>query len=131
VSDEPPRPRVLVVDDNALLLRSLTRVLARAGFDVVGHETIAAAAAALRADRTIAVVLTDLRIGTTTGLDLIALAGTLESRPGVVVLSGVATPDDVAAALAAGAAAVIKKPAQPAELVAAVLAAVRTPGAAT
>lgn len=117
--------RVLLVDDNALLLRSLTRVLARAGFDVVAHDTLAAAATALRDDPTIAVVLTDLRIGTATGLDLIAIAREREPAPGVVVLSGVASPDDVAAALAAGAAAVIRKPVQPSELVDAVSAAAR------
>jgi two-component system response regulator RegA len=124
--------RVLLVDDNALLLRSLTRVLTRAGFDVVAHDTLAGAEAALRDDPTIAVVLTDLRLGTDTGLDLIAIARQREPAPAVVVLSGVASPDDVAAALAAGAAALIRKPVQPSELVDAVSAAARPPdGGAT
>jgi two-component system response regulator RegA len=117
--------RLLLVDDNALLLRSLTRVLSRAGFDVVAHDTLADARAALRGDPTIAVVLTDLRLGTSSGLELIAIARERDPAPGVVVLSGVASPDDIAAALAAGAAAVIRKPAQPAELVDAVSAAAR------
>jgi DNA-binding NtrC family response regulator len=119
------RPRVLVVDDEELLLRSLTRLLTRAGFDVVAHLTVAEASAALRADPEIAVVLTDLRIGMTTGLDLIEVAETIDPRPGVIVFSGAAAPEDVDAALAAGALVVIRKPVQPADLIAAVEAAVR------
>lgn len=128
MTDEPPRPRLLLVDDNALLLRSLTRVLHRAGFEVIAHDTLADARTALRDDPEIAVVLTDLRLGTASGLDLVAVARERDPAPGVVILSGVASPDDIAAALAAGAAAVIKKPAQPSELVDAAWAAARARG---
>jgi response regulator NasT len=117
--DVRPR-RVLVVDDEELLLRSLARLLSRAGFEVVSHLTVADASAALQADPEIDVVLTDLKLGLTSGLDLIPVALSSRARPGVIVFSGAAAMEDVDAALAAGAAAVIRKPVHPSELIAAI-----------
>ena len=114
------RPRVLVVDDEELLLRSLTRMLTRAGYDVVARSTFASAAAALRDPPPVAVVLTDLRLGSESGLDLIRIARELVPPPGVIVFSGAADADDVDAAMGAGAKMILRKPVQPAELVEAV-----------
>jgi DNA-binding response OmpR family regulator len=119
--DLRPR-RVLVVDDEELLLRSLTRLLTRAGFDVVPHLTVAEAAAALREDPEIAVVLTDLKLGRASGMDLIPVAASSQRRPAVIVFSGAAAMEDVDAVLAAGARAVIRKPVQPSELIATIAA---------
>jgi two-component system response regulator PilR (NtrC family) len=118
------RPRILIVDDEEMILRSLTRLLVRAGHDVVTRASLADARAALATER-VDVVVTDLRVGAASGLELIASARAMVPAPPVIVFSGLATPDDVAAALAAGAAAVVAKPVVPAELVAAIAAALR------
>jgi DNA-binding NarL/FixJ family response regulator len=115
------RPRVLIVDDEELLVRSMTRMLTRAGYDVVARLTLGSASDALRGEQPpIDVVLTDLRLGSDSGLDLVRLAGQLVPPPGVIVFSGAADADDVDAATSAGARMVIRKPVQPAELISAV-----------
>ena len=120
-------PRVLIVDDEEIVLRSLSRPLARAGYEVVARGSLPEAAAVLAAEP-IDVVLTDLRVGRASGLDLVAAARALPRPPGIIVCSGLAGTEDIAAALAAGATAVVKKPVVPSDLVAAVAAAVpRTP----
>lgn len=116
--------RVLIVDDEELLLRSMMRMLGREGYDVVARSTLASASEALReAQPPFDVVLTDLRIGRDSGLDLIRIAAQLVPPPGVILFSGAADADDVDAAISAGARLIIRKPVQPADLISAVAAA--------
>jgi DNA-binding NtrC family response regulator len=109
----------LIVDDEEMILRSLTRLLVRAGYEVVTETRVGAARAALAA-APVDVVLTDLRVAGASGLELLAAAQALEPAPRVIVFSGLAGPEDVAAAMRAGATAVVKKPVVPADLLAAV-----------
>jgi CheY-like chemotaxis protein len=95
VSSLPPdgrlavRARVLVVDDEPLVLRSLTRVLARC-HDVVSANSVAEAEALLATDAAFDVVLCDLMMPDRTGIDfyekLLTDAAELAER--VVFLTG-------------------------------------------
>ena len=114
--------RVLIVDDEELILRSLSRLLVRAGYDVVAHTSVAAARAALAA-APVDVVVTDLRVAGTSGLTLLATTSAMDPAPRVIVFSGLASTEDIAAAMRAGAVAVVRKPVVPADLLAAVAAA--------
>jgi DNA-binding NtrC family response regulator len=123
--------RVLIVDDEELILRSLSRLLARAGYDVVAETTVGAARAVLAAPGApVEVVVTDLRVAGTSGLELLATTRAMERAPRVIVFSGLASTEDIAAAMRAGATAVVRKPVVPADLLAAVAAAAAA-GAAT
>lgn len=92
----------LVVDDEAVVLRQLVDGLELSGFRVRGVTSSAEALAALEADPTIAVVVTDIRMP---GLDGLALARRImqdrdaDCAVEVVVMTGHATIDDAAAAV--------------------------------
>lgn len=95
--------RVLIVDDDADVLRALVRDLERAGFEVV------AATAPPRAALLVDVVITDLRLEASDGVDTLeAVQRAAPGRP-VVVLSGLCTPERDEAAIRAGAEAVVPK----------------------
>lgn len=55
--------RILVVDDDVLLLRTIERICARKGWEVTTCQTLAAAEIALIRPERFAVLLTDLSIG--------------------------------------------------------------------
>jgi DNA-binding NtrC family response regulator len=111
--------RVLVVEDEELLLRSITRLLTRAGFDVAGHSDVAGARAELAGPGRVDVVITDLALGTASGLDVIDAAHQRDPDLVVLVFSG-AAHDEAATALGAGAAAVLPKPVVATQLIAAI-----------
>lgn len=96
-------PRVLLVDDDADVLRVLTRELGRHGLDVV------ATTAPPRSLVLVDAVITDLRLehsDSETTLEAVQRAA--PGRP-VVVLSGLCTPERDEAAIRAGAEAVVPK----------------------
>ena len=107
--------RVLVVDDDPLVLRAISKVLARDGFDVATATDAApalAAAAAKRPD----IVVVDFNMPTC-GLSVVR---ELKARLGddifVAVLTGEDSEPMRAQCLGAGADAVLIKPIAPAEL---------------
>jgi PAS domain S-box-containing protein len=111
-----PRPVVLFVEDNPIVALSLQMTLAEAGFDVheasAGEEAMAIIGAGVRPD----VIMSDYRLPTYDGLEVIrrvrsALAADI---PAILVTgdtgltrSGAAAPDDCA---------ILYKPVQPEEL---------------
>jgi PAS domain S-box-containing protein len=115
---EPPRLRILVVEDNRDTAESLKLVLGLAGHDVViactGPEGVATAQE-VRPD----VLLCDLGLP---GLDGFGVARALRQDPALgsmrlVALSGYGQPEDKAEALAAGFECHLTKPIDPSELV--------------
>lgn len=107
--------RVLVVDDDPVVLRTMARVLGRAGFDVVTAED-AHPALQLAAARCPDIALVDFNMPTS-GVEVVR---ELKLRCGenvfVAVLTGLDDADMRACCLAAGADAVLIKPVAPSDL---------------
>ena len=86
---QPPtraRCRVLIVDDNPLIIRSVTRLLTHRGYEVVTADSVAAASTAIATGR-FNIVLTDLRLGDGSGLDVLDLVDRAGVRTGTVVFT--------------------------------------------
>jgi DNA-binding response OmpR family regulator len=106
---------VLVVEDDPMLGRAVGRDLADYGFavDVVsGHDE----AVAVLASKAIDVLLADLRLGTSDGIDLLEEAREISPRTRAVLMSGFATARDYQRAIELGAVRVLCKPFTRAEL---------------
>ncbi len=108
----PPRGRVLVVEDEAYVRASLRDVLRARGFDVDLAESVADAFGSL-ARSPVDVVLTDLRMPDSDGLDLVRRARESYPEIPVVVLTGQGTIPSAVACVKAGATDYILKPADP------------------
>ncbi len=112
----PARPtgrgqRVLLVDDEEPIVRSMTLVLRRLGYEVSGHTEPTEALAQFELHpQTIDVVITDLTMPDLGGLDVVQRVR--QRRPDVPVLlvSGFIAEGDLARARALGVDAVIDKP---------------------
>jgi putative two-component system response regulator len=111
------RPRVLCVDDEAVTLRLVTRLMERLGFDVAGYPDATAALDAWD-DGDFDLVITDIRMP---GMDGVSFMRALRERDvhvPVVVATGHATLDTAVRALREGASGMIVKPFTAEELVA-------------
>lgn len=103
--------RVLVVEDSPANLRLMEVLLARAGHQVVGAGSVAAARRELAAGRP-DLILLDLQLPDGDGLDL---AADLKADPGtasvpIIAVTAYAMPEDEAAALQAGCEGYLSKP---------------------
>lgn len=123
------RVRAVIVDDSVVLLAALADALAdHPEVDVVGTAVDAADAVRLVRELQPEVVLLDLRLGDTWGLDLVPDLRAGEQPPEVVIFSASdVTPDAV---LAAGARAQLAKGARVEEVVAVLVDAAARPGRA-
>ncbi len=110
-----PRPRVLIVDDNATLVENLAEILQEAGYAVRKAESCRSALTSAR-EAGFDVALVDLKLPDGDGT---ALAPQLkEASPDgeVVLLTGFATLESAVAAVRAGACAYLVKPCATQEL---------------
>jgi two-component system response regulator HydG len=100
---------ILVVDDEAAISRTLTLMLARAGYEVVTAGTIDAARRLLN-ERALDLVLVDLRLGDENGLDLIRLMK--QSYPEIesILLTAYGSIESTVEAMQAGAGDYVTKP---------------------
>jgi CheY-like chemotaxis protein len=114
-----PSLRVLLVDDDARVRKTLTRVLVRRGFTVTEADSVASAQRALAAARH-DVVVTDLGLGDGTGIEVMACARRLDAATPVVVLSGSLEPLDLRSGAPTSR---LNKPTSSAELIDAVISA--------
>jgi len=105
-------PRILVVDDDAVVRASCRRVLESAGHAV---DTAGDAAAALRllAARPYALALVDLRMPGPSGLTLIGALRGLHPDTEVIVITGYATVDNAKESILLGAFDYLLKPLDP------------------
>jgi len=101
-ADEPVLPFVLVVDDEPLLLRSLRRILTKAGYRTALAES-AEAAEPLLAAPDLGVVLTDVALGRESGLAMLERIKRERSEVEVIVMTGDASPESEAGCLRLGA----------------------------
>ena len=103
--------RVMVVDDEAALLRLVTQILTELGYSPVGFATGAAALEAFSADPTqFDAVITDESMPGSSGSDLIRGIRAMQSKMPIVLISGYLSSVVVEQARQAGADEVLKKP---------------------
>ncbi len=100
---------VLLVDDEPLLLRSLRRILEPVGHRVVLAESLVAAEPML-ADPALDVVLLDLFVGRSNGLDLLELLKRERPEVEVIVMTGNASVESAVRSIQRGAFDYLAKP---------------------
>lgn len=104
------RPRILVVDDDAAIVRGVGGMLRDEGFDVVEARDVAEAERRLHErSAPLDLMLLDLRMPGETGLAYLERLPRPLPVP-VVVLSGEASPTDAVTALRLGVADFVEKP---------------------
>jgi DNA-binding NarL/FixJ family response regulator len=112
---------VVIVDDHALLREGTRQILERAGgFTVAGEAADGDQAVALAADHQPDVVLLDVRLATTNGVEVARRLAEVSPDSRVLMLSALDEIDYVQASLAAGASGYLLKTAPAEELVQAI-----------
>ena len=110
--------RVLVVDDDPIILSSCRRILEGRGFDVVTAASVDAAVTETVAQG-FGVIIVDLTMPERDGLQLVQKVQTWGKPVPVVVMSGYPTTEAILSSLSSGAYAFLPKPFTPDELIAA------------
>jgi two-component system response regulator HydG len=100
---------VLLVDDEPLLLRSLKRILERAGFETALAETVAEAEPFLT-DPRLDAVLVDLLLGSSSGLQLLERMKSLRPEVEVIVMTGHGSIESAVGCIRRGAFDYLEKP---------------------
>lgn len=98
---EGERPSVLVVDDSAGVRQLIAATLSGAGFEVV-LASDAKEAVVVLADRAMDVLVVDYSMPRSSGVDLVRALRAADLDIPIVMVSGVATPDEQKAAWEAG-----------------------------
>ena len=111
--------KILVVDDDAIVIKSCTRILESEGYAVSTVRGADDALEILRQD-TFDLLLVDVKMPKRDGLDLMKEIRKDFPDLAVIVMSGYSTPETVADALRSGANHFIAKPFRPDELMKAV-----------
>lgn len=107
--------RLMVIDDEAVALRQMERMLRRRGFRVEGYTDPREALARLE-ESPVDVVLTDLRMPQMSGMQLLRRIRALHPRTEVILITGYAAVNDAVEAVKAGAFYYIEKPVSPERL---------------
>ena len=107
--ETPPRPLLLLVDDEKAHLESLERIFQRAGHAVITAENGDQAIECLR-KHPVAVVLTDLVMPRTDGFSVLKAAQTLRPSALVVMMTAYGTVDNALSAIRQGAWDFVTKP---------------------
>lgn len=110
--------RVLVVDDDPIVLASCRRVLEAKGFAVVTAASVDAAIVET-ISQGFGLVIVDLKMPERDGLQLVQKVRTWGKPVPVIVMSGYPTSETVLSSLTSGAFAFLPKPFTPDELIAA------------
>jgi CheY-like chemotaxis protein len=113
----PPRLRVLVVDDEALIRWALVETLVDAGHEALDAGDVKTAIhAVLTAPRPFDVILLDLRLPDASGLVVLSQVRCCSPRTKVILMTAYGTPDVVEDAFDLGAFRVLPKPVDMSEL---------------
>jgi DNA-binding response OmpR family regulator len=107
--------KILVVDDEETVCHSITKVLSRRGYSVA-HALTVESALTLMKDRSFDLVITDLMIPGTSGLELLQILRDHYPELDVIMITGYASIESAVKATRLGAAAYLPKPFTPDEL---------------
>src|SRR5580765_4567639 len=107
--------RILLVDDDESLTEALTGLLEHAGYKVSSAGTAEDAIASVRKEPTDLAIL-DLRLGRTSGLDLLPQLKTIRPEMSVLMMTGAGTIENAVEAMQKGADNFITKPVDPPRL---------------
>lgn len=99
--------RILVVDDEPLVRTTIRRILERTGATVVDVATVGEALSVLQSG--VDLVITDVKLGEESGVDVARAAASQHPAPPVIAVSGFAEASD-GLALGRGVAAFVAKP---------------------
>ncbi len=94
---------ILIVDDEASARQNYSTILTHYGYDVVLASSVAEALEKLRSAGTIDLVLTDMRMGSQSGLDLLREAHRISPDLDIIVLTGHAEMANAVEAMKLGA----------------------------
>jgi DNA-binding NtrC family response regulator len=108
-TSQPPRPRLLVVDDEPAILRIIQTLASKAGFEV---ETCASASEAMRSlqRRRADLAMVDLRMPDSSGLDLLKQIRSAVPSCEVILMTGYGAVDSAVEAIKLGAREYLTKP---------------------
>lgn len=123
-----PRGYLLLVDDDEPLLSVLGKALQKRGFDVLTATTAAGAREAAARQRPDYAVV-DLKLGSDSGLNVIAALQVINPRMNIVVLTGYASIATAVAAVRRGALNYLAKPVKADDVLRALLGQEQLPGA--
>jgi DNA-binding NarL/FixJ family response regulator len=112
----PPPLRLALLDDQLLVLRGLSRLLVELGFDVVAEASEASQLLRALATARVDVVISDIRMPGTDGLQLIRLLRERACNAPVILLTTFNDHELLLRAINAGAAGLLLKDAAPDEL---------------
>lgn len=108
---------IMVVDDEALVRRSLSKLLTVLGYEVVLFDDGVQAVEHFKGNsQSIDLVVLDMMMPRLSGVDTLKALREIDADVRVLLLSGYATDDDASAALRTGALGFVSKPFDPAEL---------------
>ncbi len=124
VTPLPSKPRVLIVDDDATVLRSTGRIVRALGYEVVTADNGAEAVEIIKAGAVDA-VLSDIAMPGMTGIDLLRMVRRHDLLVPVVLITGEPAVSTAVQALELGALHYLTKPIGPEELTAIVEKAIR------
>jgi signal transduction histidine kinase/CheY-like chemotaxis protein len=103
-------PRILVVDDEQHMCDVCTRILQRAGYDVVATSDPKAAVWTLRSDQRFDLLLTDIKMPEMSGLDLAHIARERDPAIAIIIMTGFASMENLHQSVQRGVADFIFKP---------------------
>ena len=115
IVDQPPPRRVLVVEDDAVVLGLLVKVLTEAGYQVTGVPTGEAALGELDKQLFDAVLL-DLNLPGVQGMDVLSVGPTLQTDTPFIVMTAFGSVDTAVEAMKRGAFDYVGKPFRTEEL---------------
>ncbi|MCX7771215.1 MAG: sigma-54 dependent transcriptional regulator [Proteobacteria bacterium] len=100
---------VLIVDDEEIILESLTQYLTERGFNVIGVENLNSARKVL-SEKIVDLILLDIKLPDGMGLELLDDIASLEEKPIVIVMTAYGTVDTAVSAMKKGVYDFIQKP---------------------
>ncbi len=115
MSKADERIQVLIVDDEQNIRDGCRRILSRAGYEVLTASR-GAEALDILSDRTVPIVLLDLKMPGMDGMEVLSRIGELEESILVIVITGFATVETAIEAMKQGAYDFIPKPFEPEQL---------------
>ena len=124
VDSQTEHPRVLLVDDDATLLRSFARSLKHAGFDVITADSAEAAYESFHQGR-VDVIVSDISMPHTSGVEMMDTLRQEDEDLPVVLMTGRPSVESAIRAMDSGAMRYLLKPVDRDELVSVVSSAVR------